>query len=166
MKLLLEQYPEAASATDDVGMTPLHKACLNKKVFIRLLVEAAPDTVRSESNNGNMPLHSLCCNKKVEDAAALKILKLLMEKYPEAVRHANNRDSLPIHFAAGTKSPEFCRELIDAYPGSERITVAGGKLPFHRSCLQNTLQTVEYLYSLDPNPEAIFGTNNTEGYPV
>ena len=84
--------------------------------MIKVLFGAHPASIRSVNNEGYMPLHTLCRNKK--EATAMQILKFFLEKNPEAVRHATTRGYLPIHFAVGTKSPEFCRVLIEAYPGS------------------------------------------------
>ncbi len=161
VRYLLEYFPDAARANDD-GMTPLHFACYNKKVtigIIKLLVDATA-AVRSVNNNGWMPLHALCDNRKLDDAAAIKILKVLIEKYPEALRHANNIGLLPIHYASGGRSPEFCRVLIEAWPGSEQITPttnAEGILPLHFACANNALATVEYLYNLYPDATATRG---------
>jgi ankyrin repeat protein len=86
------------------------------------------------------------------------ILGLLLERCPEAVRpvrHADRYDRiavyrLPIHFAAESKSPEFCRVLIEAYPGSERITSPDGQLPLHIACKCGAVATAAYLYELYP----------------
>ncbi|KAK1734177.1 hypothetical protein QTG54_015180 [Skeletonema marinoi] len=89
------------------------------------------------------------------EKSAIEILKLLLHKYPEAARHADNENgTLPLHMASGfggSRSPEFCRVLIEAYPGSERISDASGELPLHFACYKNTLATVEYLYKLYPD---------------
>eukprot|EP00984_Skeletonema_dohrnii_P008975 scaffold3366_cov129-Skeletonema_dohrnii-CCMP3373.AAC.4 len=130
--------------------------------IIQLLVDAAPDSVRSVDEGGEMPLHDLCMNEELDETVAMKILELLIEKCPEAIRHSNNNGLLPIHRAA-RRSPQFCRLLIEAYPGSERITDVEGKLPFHWACVYNTLATVEYFYKL--YPDAIYHTSRG-GYPI
>eukprot|EP00985_Skeletonema_marinoi_P013556 scaffold6746_cov73-Skeletonema_marinoi.AAC.4 len=121
--------------------------------IIQLLVDAAPASVRSVTNKGRMPLHSLCMNTELDGIAELEILELLIMKCPEAIRHANNNGCLPIHCAGGSggRSPEFCSNLIEAYPGSERVTDANGLLPLHWACSYNTRATVEYLYKLYPD---------------
>eukprot|EP00984_Skeletonema_dohrnii_P021402 scaffold10679_cov99-Skeletonema_dohrnii-CCMP3373.AAC.7 len=154
IRYLLNLFPDAAS--DANGHILLHYACSNKNVtpnIVQLLIDAAPDSVRSVDEDGWMPLHYLCTNKGVDEAAVMQILKLLIEKCPEAVRHVDNNGFLPIHLAAtcGRRSPEFCRELIEAYPGSERIGAMYGMLPFHIACRNNTIATVEYLYKLCPD---------------
>jgi ankyrin repeat protein len=102
--------------------------------------------------------------QKVDENAAMEILQLLMEKCPEAVRHADNiKGGLPIHRASMRRSVEFCRVLIEAYPGSERITDAKGMLTLHWACVYNTVAVVEYLYKL--YPDAI-NHETRAGYPI
>ena len=167
-RCLIEYFPDAASATDKDGRSSLHCVFMNKSAtlnIIRLLIDAAPETVRSVSNDGMMPLHKLCGNRKVDEAAAVPILKLLVEKYPEAARHADDQGVLPIHWASGWRSPEFCRLLIEAYPGSEQIgRGSGGQLPLHIACVKGSLATVKLLYRQHPN--AINHTASRGHYPI
>ena len=95
----------------------------------------------------------------------MQILMLLIEKGPEAVRHAfaYNGD-LPIHYAAIRNSPEFCRVLIAAYPGSEQIPNVISKLSLHYACQYNTVDTVEYLYR--QYPDAIDHATTEGLYPM
>ncbi len=175
IRYLLEYFPDAASATDDDGESPLHRACSNPNVtpgIIKLLINAAPDSVRIVSNRLWTPLHCLCANVELDEADAMQILKLLIEQHPEALRHVNQFGQLPIHRAAVEgKSTEFCRVLIDAYPGSERMTDGRGALPFHLACIGGSLKTVEYLYSLHPDAIGMTDDNdddseNEGSYPI
>ena len=166
----LEYFPAAvnAAAGDDDGFLPIHYACENKNVslgIIRLLIDAAPDSVRRVDSYGNMPIHWLCSNKELGETTATQILKLLLEKYPESIQHVNNASLLPIHLAAiALKSPKFCRVLIEAYRGSERIADSIGRLPLHFACMHNTVETVEYLHNL--YPDAIHNTMTSGLYPI
>ena len=167
IQCLLEYFPDAASATNGVGSSPLHYVCDNNSAtpnIVKLLIEGAPESVRSVTDKGRMPLHILCRNSSVDEAAAIKIMNSLIEKYPEAVQCADNEGDLPIHLACyASKSPEFCRVLIDAYPGSEQITDAKGVLPLHYACTNGSLATVKYVYHL--YPDAI-GHATDGGYPI
>jgi len=125
----------------------------------KLLIDASIYSICHEGNDGRMPpLHILCANrtKFLDEEFALKALRLLLDKYPEAARHAPSNSSLlvnlPIHVAAGVgaKSPEFCRLLVNAYPGSEWMATRGGFLPLHLSCLCGTFATAEYFINLHP----------------
>jgi len=105
----------------------------------------------------------------MDETVGNQILELLIEKCPEAVRHAYNDGDLPIHLAVqATKSPEFCRMLIEAYPGSERISLIEGGLLLHYACFYNTVDTVEFLYKLYPDAVNHVSTNGvTAGlYPI
>ena len=172
IQYLLQYFPAAASATGSNGRSPLHVACGNKNVtlnIVQLLIDAAPNSVLNVDYQGWMPLHSLCANKKLDESAAMEIVKLLIDKHPEAVRHVDNNGYLPIHVACwwGSRSLEFCRVLIEAYPGSERIASLAsrdGSLPLHYVCTNNTAATVEYLYKLYPG--AINHANTDGLYPI
>ncbi len=158
LRYLLEYFPNAVRYPDLLagGRLPLHIICVNKNVtlnMVQLLIDAYPESVSHETNRGGwIPLHCLCRNKNLDDKeVGLKILKLLIMRCPESVKHATRNGNLPIHFAAALQSPEFCRILIEAYPGSERITTENhGTLPFHAACQFNTVATAKYLYQLYP----------------
>jgi len=188
IRCLLEYFPAAANATDEFDWTPLHAACNNKNVtpnIMQLLIDAAPESVHSEDISGWMPLHLLCKNRELDETTALAILKLLIEKHPDSIRHETNHDYdtgfLPIHIACDTgKSLYFCRVLIEAYPGSERIAVKDsaehfppgpeqvldveGALSLHYACGNNTVATVQYLYKL--YPDAINHATTNGHYPI
>eukprot|EP00984_Skeletonema_dohrnii_P015429 scaffold6665_cov78-Skeletonema_dohrnii-CCMP3373.AAC.6 len=168
IRCLLDHFPAAISDACDDGELPLHTACGESKNMtrgiIQLLIDAAPAFVRHEDNNGLMPLHHLCSNRKVDKKSGIKILKLLLQKYPESIRHAENKGRLPIHVASIMSKPsEFCRVLIEAYPGSEQIGV-NDLLPLHFACMNNTAATVEYFYGL--YPDAINHETRKGMYPI
>ena len=168
IQCLLEYFPEAAGDTNENGVVPLQFACCNKNVtlnIIQLLIDSAPDSVRSVDNDSWTPLHVLCDNHRLYEMVAIEILIVLIEKHPEAVRHADNQGRLPIRIASRMRSPEFCRVLIEAYPGSERIAdVSHGRLPLHWACAKGSLATIEYLLGLFP--EAIDTTTAGGQYPI
>ncbi len=173
IRCLLEYFPTAASAVDDEGLLPLHHACRygpNNQTLgvIQLLIDAAPDSVRCVSNDGHLPLHSLCTNEKIDETTATDILKLLLERHPESIRHANSAKDeglLPIHVAAMmSKSPQFCRVLIETYPGSQQMADQVGMLPLHYACMNNTIMTIKYLYKL--YPDAINHETTHGLYPI
>ena len=63
-----------------------------------------------------------------------------------------------------TQSPEFCRILIEAYPGSERITAIDGTHLLHLACGDNTVATAKYLYDLYPG--SLYDADNHGMYPI
>jgi len=168
IRCLLEYFPDAGSFTSTDGKTPLHLICNNTNVtrsMVELLIDAAPNSVRIVTQLGWMPLHCLCLNRKLDDETSMEILKLLIQKCPQAVRHADyDTGFLPVHRACASRAPDFCRVLIEAYPGSERITASNGMLPIHIACMSNTVATVEYLYKL--YPEVIHHKTANGVYPI
>ncbi len=168
LRYLLEHFPSVTIATDIVGMTPLHNLCNNKSVtlgIVQLLIDAHPESIDRANNNDWAPLHYLSGNKKLDDSTAVDILGLFLERCPEAARHAGEDGRLPIHIAAGqgAKSFEFCRMLIEAYPGSERI-IAIGQLPLHIACRHGSVAVAEYLLKL--YPESINVADERGSYPI
>ena len=175
IRCLLEYFPDAGAMELGSGITPLQ--CLlddgNAKNatrgMVQLLVDASPNSLRRANEIGYMPLHHLCAAENVDASTAVDILGLLLERCPEATRYANNRGYLPIQLAVvKLKSFEFCRMLIEAYPGSERITSSGGELPIppllHLACEYSMVATAEYLYQL--YPECINLADEDGRYPI
>ena len=162
IRCLLDYFPDAVRNIEEQrGRLPLHTAINNTHVtlgVIQLLIDAFPDSLRHECNDGCMPLHLFCLNNFVGEEVAEESIKMIVEKCPESVRHANEL-GLPIHFAAGYRSLEICRLLLEVYPESERIASDYGRIPFHWACEYNTVETVDYL--LDLYPESI---NVGDGY--
>ena len=134
--------------------------------MVQLLLDAFPASVRNENNKGYMHLHVLCHNKHLGEEVGLEILKLLLERCPESVRHVTRNGTLPIHIAARDQSPEFCRLLVEAYPGSEQLPIITGLggLPLHLACAHNTVATAKYLYQL--YPESINVAANSGHHPI
>ena len=152
LKFLIEKYPGAVLHADNNGSLPIHLASVTKSPeFCQVLIDAAPDSIRSKDKNGWSPLHFLCGVTRV-GVNAIQTLQLLIENDREAVRQVcTNSGRLPIHDAILLRSPEFCRLLIEAYPGSERRTTTNGELPLHLACLDGSPATVEYMYGLYPD---------------
>jgi ankyrin repeat protein len=167
IRYLLEYFPRAA-ATSVSGLTPLHTILFaNKNVtrgMVQLLIDACPESPRLANDAGNTPLHVLCTNENIEDTTAVDILGLFLERCSEAAQRAAGDGDLPIHIAARRKSIEFCRMLIEAYPGSERIANSNGTLPFHIACGLGRVATAEYLYKL--YPESINVADGGGRYPI
>ena len=187
IRYLFEHFPRAVRHVDEVGRLPLHNIFRQingsgrwdillqrypktKHVtpgVVRLLIDAFPGSLLVEDNHGNTPLEHFCLNNKNLDLdVALEILKLIVKSCPDSVRHAGSSTGAPpIFFAAGHQSsPEFCRILIEAYPGSERMARReDGALPFHLAC-QYSVATVKYLHNL--YPESINVAVSNGSYPI
>ena len=171
LRCLLGYFPSAASAVSSIGITPLQMLCFNENAtlnMVQLVVDACPESLDRGDNDGFTPLHFLCNNKDLEDTTALDILAFYLERCPEAAQRVDEGGRLPIHVACrglGCKSFEFCRMLIEAYPGSERIAASGAYgLPIHGACRWNTVALAEYLYKL--YPESLNVPNFDGVYPI
>ncbi len=176
LRCLLEYFPDAAGATMQRStegspvLTPLYTILLfNKNVtlgMVQLLIDAYPESLDRANNNHCNPLRYLCSNTNIDDTAAVDILGWLLERCPEAARRAEPSDALPIHVACGVgfKSPEFCRMLIEAYPGSERISATRYGLPLHIALRHCSVAVAEYLYKL--YPESINVADRDGAYPI
>jgi hypothetical protein len=171
---LLEYFPVAFCAAASGGMTMIHYICYNKNVtrgMVQLLVDVYPKcshAIIEPNNTGVTPLHMLCANKKLNDSTAVDILGFFLERCPEAARRAgSNNGALPIHVACavGLKSVEFCRMLVEAYPGSVKITTSEDiLLPVHVACRHCSVAVAEYLLKL--YPEGINVANRGGAYPI
>ena len=160
IRCLIEFFPDATSAINVHGITPLHFACSNKSItpsIIQLLIKANPSSCQVADENGDLPLHYFCAARSMNDSVAVEILKILLKECASSTQHANNKGMLPIHCASITQSPEFCGMLINAYPGSERMRYEN-KLPFHFAVMFNDIATVKHLYK--QYPDAINFTMN------
>ena len=177
LRYLIKYFPGASRSIEmEVVTTPLHCICCNKNVtlgMVHLLIDAYPESVHQEDNKCWTPLHYLCLNINRDEDVGLEILKLLLVKCPELVQHPaldvihaaeDIGGILPIHIAAARQSPEFCRLLIEAYPGSEHMADDLGVLPFYFACQCNAVATAEYLYKL--SPESINVADNYGNYPI
>jgi len=170
LRCILDNFPAATTFPDLDGGT-LNIICNNKNVtlgMVRLLLDAFPDLRRENINGRILYLHLLCGNKFLDEEVAIDILKLLLERFPESARATTENgeeNTLPIHIAGSFHSPEFCRLLIEAYPGSECMAITdGGGLPFHLVCAHNTVATAKYLYSLYPDSINLIAGNGA--YPI
>jgi ankyrin repeat protein len=160
--ILIEAYPGSERLTNDVSSLPFHLACISSTVATaKYLYDLYPESINVADNDGRYPIHVLCRGNN-----GVEMLKLLLESCPESAQStATEYGNLPLHFAARYQSPEFCRILVEAYPGSERITNDSGLLPFHLACGDNTVATAKYLYQLYPESVSV-AANNDGNYPI
>jgi ankyrin repeat protein len=170
--------------------TLLHVACSNPKISveaIQIIIKECPYMVKEEyAYDGFLPLHNLCCNGDLDDESSIEILKILVNAFPESVRtnvgvanslpdwfsRERGENVLPIHYACGYNSFDFCRYLLEMYPGSvskkqlhysHEVTDNGSlMLPFHLACKYGSLDLVQYL--LEQYPEALGEQTSDRNY--
>lgn len=163
IKFILQESPlSSLQSVDTENRNILHLACseVNANVeLIRLLVKSCPEFTRQKDSGGNLPLSTFCqlCSEESEydeEAVELKrlgILKFLIEDDPESVKVLDNDGSLPLHHALEYGcSSEFCRLLVQAFPGSALQRNLEGKLPIHIACMGNAAKVVNHLVEAEP----------------
>jgi ankyrin repeat protein len=173
IRCFLEYLPGAALFNED-GITPLHAALFGNSNrvsvnIVQLLVDAAPTAVGIVDSGGRGIFHQLCC-MNLDESTAVEILKFLIVKCPGGVRHIDKDGHLPLHMGILNRSHEFCRVLVEAYPGSEKIRDVYNQrlLPLILTCSKGKydLATVEYLYNLYPDAIQEPLTVEVDGWPI
>jgi len=89
------------------------------------------------------PIHSFCNSRNIPQATKLDILRILIRAYPESLHRESSASYLPIHSAAQCQSDDFCRLLIDAYPGKRD---SFEMYHMHVFCTYLMLTTYAYTY--------------------
>jgi len=155
VQYLVDTDPTILQCRDEDRQTPLHMVCRRSTTtasLAQILVDGCQDTARESDCNGSLPIHQLCENEVLEQGVKLDILRILINVYvyPESLHTSRNISQiLPIHIACRYQDPDFCKVLVDEYPGSLRLEDRNGYLPFHTACVTGSLETVQYLYEAD-----------------
>ena len=167
LKFLIEKDPESVQFDGGYGQVPFLMACANTNAtltLVKVLYDLWPEAIHKQDVCGKYAMHLLSENRELNDKASEEIFHFLLQKNYGALGESNFDEHLPIHLAAGHKSPEFCRLLIDAYPESINIE-ADGSLPFHYACATSLrVDTVKYLY--EQYPECISMKDEYDNLPI
>jgi len=158
IQYLLEIYPESIEATDDEGLTPMHKAAWNGKAkTIELLLKHDPDAASKMTDNVDdnsyeqLPLHIAIRAAEHRNATGIisndskfKSIQVLYDAYPEAINIQDEDWEFPIDIARGTRNQEVVNflqaQLIYAQQAQDTTALSTpdeeGYLPIHRALLQ------------------------------
>eukprot|EP00571_Detonula_confervacea_P009334 CAMPEP_0172323668 /NCGR_PEP_ID=MMETSP1058-20130122/49364_1 /TAXON_ID=83371 /ORGANISM="Detonula confervacea, Strain CCMP 353" /LENGTH=667 /DNA_ID=CAMNT_0013039733 /DNA_START=111 /DNA_END=2114 /DNA_ORIENTATION=- len=160
VKFLVESDPSVLRMRDIFARTPIHLACMDKYAtveVVKYLHEMWPDSINTPDNDGLILLHYFCLkdtfslrSMRIKESLNLAILKYLLDAAPETVRERCFMNELPIHIAARHQSPEFCKLLVEYFPGSEREVDEFGHLPLSKACVEGCLDTVKYFLTIYP----------------
>jgi len=165
---LLELEPSSIRMLDSIDTTPLNLACQNRKVnleIVQLLYNSWPDALRLGDIDGCLPIHSFCCHNY--EKVPLDCLRFFLSIDLTLVRERDRNSNLPIHLAVrSSKSTEFCKVLIDAFPESLRVRSAR-YLPIHEACAGgyrygdrvDTVDTIQYMLKINPEIINVRDTN-------
>ena len=125
-------------------------------------IKATPNMMNSRSFDSPK---EILYRSKGSESDALEKLSSFLSTNPNVVREVDGlRQTLLHHAAAGKRSPEFCKLLVQLNPEAVRATDSFGSLPFHLSCSANNVDTAKYLYQL--YPESIYIADSTGYYSI
>jgi len=129
---LVELYPDAITARNDYGYTPLHIACralASSVSFICILLEADSDVMTMRTNSEELPIHLICQKSQVSP----EVLGVFLEKIPsdynvDLPRSGHN----PLHEACLHRLPLELIELIcEQKPSWATAKNLQGQTPLH-----------------------------------
>jgi ankyrin repeat protein len=129
VEALLHYSPQAASAQDLNGNTPLHVACAcssTDKHLVQILLSSFPPAVSVVNCEGLMPLHMACRYASQNEP----VIGLLLEQYPYALRSPIKVcDAMLLARCQFIHLSLCCTVLslgcVDGKPGPESKKVAG-----------------------------------------
>ena len=129
---LVELYPDAITARNDYGYTPLHVACralASSVSFICILLEADSDVMTMRTNSEELPIHLICQKSQVSP----EVLGIFLEKIPsdydvDLPRSGNN----PLHEACLHRLPfELIKLICEQKPSWATAKNLQGQTPLH-----------------------------------
>jgi len=134
--VLLDCYPEGASARNAYRMLPLHVSYKRPEICYRL-VKLYPEGLPGvePDGDGNLPMHLVCMCPEAD----LKLVKLLFKQDPNALRHTRRDGRLPLHCVVlhnewSSQKADIVQFLIDKYPLALQSADNNGKIPLHVAC--------------------------------
>jgi len=134
IEMLLDEYPDAITATDHNGRMPLHAACTNPRIQLQvldMLVTAYPDALKTFDKMGAVPLHIAIQRKLPAD-----VVLFIIDQAEGAVRTREASSHMyPLHLACKAGSDyEILEALIDIYPKAIDMVDKDGNTIFHVAC--------------------------------
>lgn len=135
-KLFVIAFKGCCSMLDEIGMAPLHYACLiiGSIDMVMVLLDAAPESAAIQDKWGRTPLQLLMPVAKLRDENGM----------------------LPLHFQAGhskSLTVSFLKFLIAAYPMSIHVQDNQGILPVQYAFTNKSLSIEVIMYFIQISPE-------------
>ena len=150
LRFLVKSAPDACSAKDLDGRTPLHFLCANPSITAVLLVKtlkisAFQSAARARDTCDRLPLHSLCLNgalAKAKPRDVTKLIRVLLNKNKRAATAADIYGCTPLHYFCmrGFPTRDTVNILLKAGPTAARIADATSRLPADSVWLNENLQ--------------------------
>ena len=151
VKLLYNEYPEAAFEEDINGNTPLDLARdkemrvnkANFKEVVTYLTEQLEIIEEAkEVTSAQLPLHRIL----EESNASLGTIKYIVKEFPECIHTPNEQGAVPLHVACEYATVDIVKYLIDIMDDdSLEICDVDGKFPLHYACIGCNHDVIKYL---------------------
>ena len=159
MRLLLEAFPQGASAANGYGWLPVHRAahrgkaaCVSQPLLAAPGAATAPDEERER-----VPLHWACL------AGDEPTVALLLEAAPEAASMVDEEGSLPLHIAAEQGSAAVVQMLVSHAPAAATAADGQGRLPLQLAVAGGHAAAIRCLLAAGPFASAVTALRQAGG---
>ena len=145
-RLLLENFPAAASQPNSKGKIPLHYAAREGRTnMVVYLLQATPHTAKILSKKRKLALHFAAGEGHTD------VVRALLRVHPEGASLTSGKGKLPLHFAARWGHLQTAQELCDVHPESVSSLDWEGSLPLHDATREGQLEMAMFLVEAYPH---------------
>ena len=145
-RLLLENFPAAASQPNSKGKIPLHYAAREGRTnMVVYLLQATPHTARIQSKKRKLALHFAAGEGHTD------VVRALLRVHPEGASLTSGKGKLPLHFAARWGHLQTAQELCKVHPESVSSLDWEGSLPLHDATREGQLEMANFLVEAYPH---------------
>ncbi|KAF4964353.1 hypothetical protein FSARC_7720 [Fusarium sarcochroum] len=154
IKLLLAQPNVNAGVHSQMGLTPLHQACLIGDVKVaRLLLKRHDVDANARASHGQTPLHIAASNWR---PSALMLMGLLLAQPGVEITDVDNDGRTVLHYICGNRQKAYSVETLIETVLREGVPIdkvsASGLTAFHQALCCGEFWTAQYLLSIGANP--------------
>lgn len=119
IEFLYEQFPAAATATDNFGCAAIHYAAFyGTPQAVGFLLQVEPSCATLVEGNGALPLHDAVQNRRC--SGTTEMVELLLQAHPGGVRQRDDYGALPLHMAAKAATLNVVQLLHRVFPKVDR----------------------------------------------
>jgi ankyrin repeat protein len=162
IKILLEEYPNAATTSDADGAYPFMYACAwNEGIeLVDFLHQLNPTSIQISDMYGFTALHY------ASYVGSYDVIKYIIDKNSNACQQTNNYGVLPLNACViNTRCGINAIKLIfKAYRSAISIFDDDGKIPLHKAVQSGTFETIQYIHR--KYPEGAYVADNEGLLPL